>query len=220
MKGAHNMRFERMRKAVQEENEKYFRNHSEYIKRSENTLKAESTAARWNNYKSGKADRETTERYAIERKDRYFKKQLEKNLETIKTAENSTPEIESITIFIDWKRNATWGHNPHAEITIDTATRRYTYHGTASGCGYDKRSAAVVSALNDCEMLKSELIEYKEQHFDNMPYGCGVSAIPYFEGGCGESTIETILRELGFDKITDHGTRTTDYYYFERRAAK
>ena len=50
-------------------------------------------------------------------------------------------------IEIVWKKNTTWGLNPHASVTIDGITTT----GRASGCGYDKASAAVVAALSKNE---------------------------------------------------------------------
>ena len=51
-------------------------------------------------------------------------------------------KLETI-IEIVWKKNPKWGRNPHATVTIDGVTTT----GRASGCGYDKASAAVVAAL-------------------------------------------------------------------------
>lgn len=50
-------------------------------------------------------------------------------------------------IEIVWKKNRTWGLNPHATVTLDGVTTT----GRASGCGYDKASAAVVAALSKNE---------------------------------------------------------------------
>ena len=50
-------------------------------------------------------------------------------------------------IEIVWKKKPTWGLNPHATVTLDGVTST----GRASGCGYDKASAAVVAALSKNE---------------------------------------------------------------------
>ena len=50
-------------------------------------------------------------------------------------------------IVIVWKKNPTWGLNPHAAVTLNGVTTT----GRASGRGYDKASAAVVAALSKNE---------------------------------------------------------------------
>ena len=51
---------------------------------------------------------------------------------------------QGINISVEWHRSAMWGYNPSATVAADY---RRTY-GKASGCGYDKESAAVAEALN------------------------------------------------------------------------
>ena len=53
----------------------------------------------------------------------------------------------NVKISINWKKSRAWGYNPHADVCVcykDMASRT---EGSASGCGYDKKSAAVGEAL-------------------------------------------------------------------------
>lgn len=56
--------------------------------------------------------------------------------------------LESVTFAVDWYNNRTWGKNPTAEVRACSRTRATTTEGKASGCGYDKESAAIASACN------------------------------------------------------------------------
>lgn len=71
--------------------------------------------------------------------------------------------VLSFDITVMWKRNSVWGYCPTAEATATlyegNAQRRYdTGMGRASGCGYDKRSAAVNTALYDLPLLQTLLL--------------------------------------------------------------
>lgn len=121
------------------------------------------------------------------------------------------PEI--INISVEWKRSAVWGYNPSATVA---AGYRKTY-GTASGCGYDKESAAIASALNaNAEALK---IIYK--YVDDggtLPCGASVWAgLPSFAGGCGESCFRSIFEACGYEWRQVGGGKLYNCYTVERR---
>lgn len=98
-----------------------------------------------------------------------------------------------ITITIEYKRSGTWGHNPHANVrasVIDNNNRiiaQDTSTDYASGCGYDKTSAAICYAFNKNKILQtialwSEFNPTKYTHRRNYGYsyafdGCGVRAL-------------------------------------------
>lgn len=69
----------------------------------------------------------------------------------------------SFDITVAWKRSSVWGACPTAEATAtlyegNVPRRRDTGMGHASGCGYDKRSAAVNKALYDLPLLQTLLL--------------------------------------------------------------
>ena len=121
---------------------------------------------------------------------------------------------EHIRLYITWTRSAVWGWNPHCNLTAwshgENGYTDSTTHGSASGCGYDKTSAACAQALNASEMVRGALVRFVNDGGSN--YGVYTAdtlnypACPYFEGGCGMSTITDTLRKMGY-KVTD----TTHY---------
>jgi len=145
-----------------------------------------------------------------------YEKRLIKNLKRIETIENANNNIESITINIDWVKNQTWGHNPHA--TIYTNKGDLT-EGKASGCGYDKESAAIAQALNqNNDILKLLYIAKNKKmtlkntnNHDLLGYGSGYGVLPYFEGGVGVNSLLNIFKELNYT-ITEHHTDKSDFY--------
>lgn len=130
---------------------------------------------------------------------RYLKK-LEK------AAAAADPEY--IVINMEWKRNATWGMNPTAEI-IGERTRTA---GTASGCGYDKASAATASAANAHPEILRILYTHAENG-GNFPYSVYTFAgLPYFDGGCGMSCFYNVFEACGYRfKQTANGKRFDAY---------
>lgn len=73
----------------------------------------------------------------------------------------------SFDITVVWKRSSVWGYCPTVEAAATlyegNAQRRHdTGMGHASGCGYDKRSAAVNTALYDLPLLQTLLFERRE----------------------------------------------------------
>ena len=142
------MKYEEIRKQVIAENERICVNVLEYINADEERLKRESTRTRWDQYQNGKISRDELVAFTTKRIEKYYQKQTAQDLERLVQIENAeTPE--EIVICIDWKRNPYWGNNPHAEITDDC--RRW--FGSASGCGYDKRTAAIAEAVNQSNRI-------------------------------------------------------------------
>lgn len=115
-------------------------------------------------------------------------------------------------------------------------TNAGTFTGTASGCGYDKESAAIAEALNQCDSVLQLLYTYKENALaagesdeskaasygrsngSIIGYGAGYGAIPYFEGGAGVSCFWSILKKCGFEVRGHHGTHS-DFYTIEKGVA-
>ena len=100
------------------------------------------TAGKWAKYEAGEITRAEAVKKACERMVKQYGKKADKELVQVRTCE--TAEIPNfILIRVEWKKPTVWGSNPTAEVVTGTYTT-----GSASGCGYDKESAAVAEALN------------------------------------------------------------------------
>lgn len=145
-----------------------------------------------------------------------YEKRLAKDLKRIETIKNAKNDIDTITINVDWVKNQTWGHNPHAAIYTNNGDLT---EGKASGCGYDKESAAIAQALNqNNDILKllytaknKKMTTKKTNNHDLLGYGSGYGVLPYFEGGVGVSSLLNIFRKLNYN-IVEHHTNKSDFY--------
>ncbi len=220
------MKYTRLRKEVEKENKHFLQSALKAINMNDNTLKYDSTTTRYNQYLSGKITKEELISFTTARIEKKFAKRLEEKLSYLDSLEN-TEDAKSIDIFVNWKKSYYWGYNPTASVTIWNS-ERFDAIGKASGCGYDKRSASVATALNQIKPIVKMLCDCKERALrkgikserGNSPfiaYGAGYGAIPYFEGGVGFSCFDKIFVEkLGFRRIAEKSTDTTDFYYYER----
>lgn len=159
----------------------------------------------------------------------YYERFLNKDIATVEHMEtllNSDLKINKIVINIEWKKSRTWGNKPYCEVKVFYNNNQIeTYTGSASGCGYDKRSAATAEAFNKCEALKALLYKAENKRLkshsevtrrDFIGYGSGYSSIPRFEGGVGFRSHETILNNLNFKTtLYDESSATYDLYIFE-----
>lgn len=50
---------------------------------------------------------------------------------------------------------------------------------------------------------------------EKLPYGSGYYALPYFQGGVGQSSINGVLEAMGFKKIAEAHGNTYDLYTFK-----
>lgn len=227
--------FKKIREQVKEEEEKYFENTKNYILESDSALERNSTGTRWNQYQNGTIDRETAVNYALARKEVAKQRKIEKKNNKLDEYAGAS-DVESVDIFVEWKRNRTWGYNPTARVNVHTNNGTFTATGTASGCGYDKESTAVGSALNDIPAIKKMLCECKENAMKTgkksenplevnsnsnsalIAYGAGYGAIPYFEGGVGMSSFVGVFNACGFVLKHSHETDKTCYYHFVKKS--
>lgn len=191
---------------------------AEHQKESDEGIKRHSTAARWDAYQAGKISREKAVELATARRMKELEKELAQNMQQLDAAE-AAPDVKGIAIHVEWKRSATWGYNPHAAVIVNQANR---YTGSASGCGYDKRTAAIAEAANKSAVLQRMLYTLKEKALESgekMPYGAGSGVIPYFEGGVGMSSYRELFRRCGLRITIDYESgKHYDSYYFEREA--
>lgn len=87
--------------------------------------------------------------------------------------------------------------------------------GRASGCGYDKLSAAICYATNNSNtknIIIAELIRSHIKSGEPFPYGIYKSNKIYLHfDGCGVSTLLNILKYCGLTHQDHHETKTSDY---------
>lgn len=96
--------------------------------------------------------------------------------------------INKFTISVEWKKSNTWGYNPTAEVCIYSENGYEFLTGKASGCGYDKESAAIASALNQSNAIIKMLFDADKKDPDNKVYGYRNAKdgfFPHISGGVG-----------------------------------
>ena len=162
----------------------------------------------------GMPNAETLEKI-IKKHTRRAKKATAEKLQ--KLAEVEAAELpQVINISVEWHRSAVWGYNPKATIT---AERRRTY-GKASGCGYDKESAAVAEALNANPEALKIIYKYVDEG-GALPYGARVWAgIPIFTGGCGVNCFRSIFEACGYEWRQVGSGKLFNCYTIERRGVQ
>lgn len=183
------------------------------------------TATMWNNYTAGDITRKEAIKKATARATAKYNKDLAKDLARLEAYEHAG-RLESVNITVEWKKSRVWGYNPTATaaiVWIDASGnhRSGVYYGHASGCGYDKRSAAVADALNQADAVRGMLCAYANKHYTKdirtggraICYGCGYSSIPYFESGVGVSCFREAFELCGFTWIENTRAEYTDFYY-------
>ena len=100
----------------------------------------------------------------------------------------------TISINIEYKRNRMWGWNPTAMVTASLdGVRTDTTTGTASGCGYDKLSAAVCEAFSENPLLQTLLL-WDGWNTDTELYGSG--AVRDHEWAFDGQGMNVLLRNL------------------------
>jgi hypothetical protein len=148
-------------------------------------------------------------------------------------SEKNQPDVNTLTITIEWSKSRTWGSNPHAsaEMTFKngvggpwgTGFFRTDKNYTCSGCGYDKESTVIAQIFND--FMKSKLWEMPEDMLKGgngsndkggAPYGIHLYSPdrPHFGGGIGTSCYYRIAEYIGgkFEHIASG--KTFDVYKF------
>jgi hypothetical protein len=198
---------------------------------SDRGLREYSTETRWKQYTRGEITREKAVELATKRALKAIEKETAEKLAKLDRVAQAA-DLAFISISVDWVRSRTWGYNPRVEVRTNTGY----YTGTASGCGYDKESAAIADAFNQCDSVLKILYTLKEKGLragltdesktaccgrDNRNicgYGSGYGAIPYFEGGVGVSCFWGILERCGY-KTSRHHTKHSDFYSVEKEVA-
>jgi len=141
-----------------------------------------------------------------------------------KTARAQEP-VKSITILIEWKKNPTWGRNPHAKARIEYQSGKLYFRGgyKCSGCGYDKESTVIAHIFNDflTYRLWQKFYEISSNE-KNWPYGINHYTPDNFnfEGGVGTSSYYHIAEFIGgrFNHLI--GSNNIDVYQFNMEVKK
>lgn len=144
-------------------------------------------------------ENDTRKQRAEERKAVREAVKFQKRLEEVK----AQPRLESLTITIQWKKNRTWGSNPHATgEAITTEGRRLVGTATASGCGYCKRSTVIADLFN--QFLRHKLYDSAvlARLAIKKPYGMSFPKddrkwLACFDGGIGEGCYKQISEAIG-----------------------
>lgn len=139
--------------------------------------------------------------------------------------------VLSVDISVEWRRSATWGMCPTASVDARLydagwCVRRDLGTGHASGCGYDKRSAAVDTAMRELPLWQTFLMWRGFKHTyasiprngsDRTLYGLRQCAYGWEmnANACGMETIIDIFTANGFT-MTSHNGDVYDFYHFER----
>lgn len=151
----------------------------------------------------------------VKRFNRNNEKERAARLEKLERAEKAEP-LQDATIVVTWTRSRTWGHNPTASVTCNGNYNNQTEDG-ASGCGYDKESAAICGAFNKNPVIMRVLYEHAENG-GKFPYSVDTYAgLPYFDGGCGVSCNYNVFAAMGY-KFADvsHRRNNSDVYSITR----
>lgn len=154
--------------------------------------------------------------YLIARKIKVNEKGVAKELLHLQTVEKSA-DLESITVGIEWKKSRMWGNNPTANARVCDKEYGHDYTGSASGCGYDKESAAVAEAINQSNSFLKAMYLVKEKHpkavnHELFGYGSGYGILPRLEGGVGVSCYRQIFEKIGFKWANTASGKTFDVY--------
>lgn len=140
--------------------------------------------------------------FLISRKQKEQAKKLKAVQNKLKLV-SEAPELFKINISVEWKKSATWGANPTAEVRVLTTDGYKLFIGKASGCGYDKESAAIAQALNQSYSFLNLIYSIRENNTTEslrelLGYGSGYGLFPRLEGGVGVSCFRSIFEKLGF----------------------
>lgn len=180
-------------------------------------LKYNLTATRWQHYLKSEITRVKAVELAIKRYDRQKEKEMKKMLFWLDDVANA-PDLTFMNVNVKFVRSATWGYNPHATVSTNFGT----FYGKASGCGYDKESAAVAQALNQNASVMKVLYSLKEKALEKgisdnrTALGCGsYGVVPYFEGGVGVGCFWKILKQAGFEIHETYGKHERIYNIYK-----
>ena len=140
-------------------------------------------------------------------------------------AADKAGKLLEIRISVNWTKSRIWGSNPHAECRLcfedaEYGTRSAFSEGRASGCGYDKRSAAVQEAFEfsiskkrddadrkkDLALARASFDRFVIEHGEELwkEYAIDETPMPHFSiSGKGMSTFTGLFRRIGCKYATN-----------------
>lgn len=167
----------------------------------------------------------------VDRARQYLEKTIPKEIEMwtrrLEDADKAGKLVE-IIIRVEWSRSRMYGSNPHAFAYLfyeneKNGTNTVMGEGRATGCGYDKSSAAVYEALcfnhrknGGCNEFVNRLaarasldrfvIEHGEELWKE--YAIDSTPMPHFRfDGKGMSTFTGLFKRIGCKFDTDHAVK-------------
>lgn len=161
-------------------------------------------------------------------KETYILKHIEKEsaskcAETLEKIDDilSAADFKELEIKTDWVKSKAWGSNPHAAAWCLSGDGWEQSHGSASGCGYDKISAAYNECLKEFKSLKKLFYKTLLKKWDGvskigrdnpLPYGIYLykSGLAFALNGCGLSSVINALEWCGL-KVETIGGDWWDY---------
>lgn len=202
-----------------------------YILTRAESLREYLTPVKWAEYQAGTLTEESAQRFAVRGMVKKYEAWEEKRLGMLRAAA-AAPVLSWLSVAVEWKRNSTWGNNPTATVRANDGT----FMGWASGCGYDKESAAVGEALNKSFAVRKVLFTAAEKALNAAPlahvngggcvswresigYGSGYDVLPYFEGGVGVNCFWSILEKCGYACRCSASGRSFASYTAEKKEA-
>lgn len=145
------------------------------------------------------------------KREREISREIEKRFARVHEVE----EVEApaaVSVVVEWHKSRTWGMNPRVRVSAE----RVATYGSASGCGYDKESAAIAGAFNANPEILKIIYDYAEAG-GVFPYGVTVWAgLPSFDGGCGVSCFCSIFEACGYTFRRVAGGKAFDVYEITR----
>lgn len=204
--------FENLKKAIDRAEKEDAEKAYNRAKEDDRELRELLTDLQWKNYTTTRLTREKALELAKKKAAREAKKRADRYRERLTAAEGANGTDGGLLV-IRFVRNPTWGWNPNADLFFGGMT----FTGRASGCGYDKASAAMADALNACPAIMRALYAKEDSRPEGVTrkewigYGSGYGLLPAFEGGVGVRTLCDVLIACGFS-VDCTQARDESYY--------
>ena len=152
-----------------------------------------------------------------------------KKLNAESEAKCTAPFVDHLVVTLIWRESRIWGLCPRADVRWHDEKGYHLKENVAyaSGCGYDKASSCLSSALN--AILSRNLYEArrkmskKRKEEGRIPYGLEMSdydVIPYFMGGCGVSSTMRCVAYIGGKIKQEVDTKVMDVFVLDFKRPK
>lgn len=146
--------------------------------------------------------------------------EMNKTLDSVKRA-FAKPMPDSIRVDEEWKKSRTWGNCPTVEVWMGGEYGK----GHASGCGYDKESAAAATAcraiissvriIATCAYIDHLETKFRGETCKTYGYNFNIYHLS-FEGGVGYNCHKSIICRAGFDLTSEFHPKSADGWRYSR----